>query len=167
MKNQKKIIYDVYLMNLNGLSVFSGCTGTAYCKAHSGQHALHTGFFSAMHSFSKEAFQESLMKSMDFGNVQLNFKIDYERGLMLILVSPETVKKKIVNDQLNTIMELYLTKYADKVEANVTNDTLFQSLLVELKQLGIIHTEHLKPLNKIQMSFDKVAEKVAKFLKLK
>ena len=165
MTKIKNAIYDIYLMNLSGISIFSGCTGTEYCKVHKGQHELHTGFFSAIHSFSKEAFLESKMESMDMGNVQLNFKIDYERGIMLVLVSPSDGKKKKIKKQLEDIMETYLTGYADKVKQNSMNEELFKAIMQELNQRGILHTGKVKHVGKIQMGFDKVAEKVTKMLK--
>lgn len=165
MGRKNTLVYDFYLMNLSGLSIFSGCTGTEYCRAHQGQHELHTGFFSAMHSFSQEAFQESLMQSMEMGNVQLNFKIDLIRNLMLILVSPINIKKKNIRKQLDRMMELYLNSYAEKIEENVMNEDLFKQMMLEMKEYGIIHTEHVFPVNKIQMSFDKIAKKVSGFLK--
>ena len=167
MAKIKNAIYDIYLMNLSGISIFSGCTGTEYCQAHQGQHELHTGFFSAIHSFSKEAFQESDMKSMDMGKIQLNFKINYEKGIMLVLVSPDYVKKKNIKKQLDVTMKTYLNGYADKIEQNTMNDELFKAIMKDLNQQGILHTEDVIPVSKIQMSFDKVANKVTKMLSSK
>ncbi len=160
----KGIVYDIYLMDLNGTAIFCGCTGTAYCQRHVGQHELHTGFFSAIYGFSKEAFQESALDGVLMGSVQLNFKVDTQNQLLLALVHPGNIKRRIIRRQLNKIMDIYLAKYKEKVQPHVVDDALYSAFMTEIFAAGILPTPKVIPVEKLQMNQEKLVEKVTSII---
>lgn len=160
----KNGVYDIYLMNLNGTAIFCGCTGSEYCQQHVGQHELHTGFFSAIYGFSREAFQEGELQGVTLGKVQLNFKIDSPNQIMLALVHPGEVKLKVVRRQMEQVMRLYISKFQNRVQPHVVDEQLQAEFMDQIRALGITTATTIHPVGKMQMSSDKLVEKVTGIL---
>lgn len=159
-------IYDVYLLHTTGVPIFAGCSGSDYCKAHPGQHELHSGFFSAMHAFSRESFQDNRLDALFFDKLQVNFKIDVEHDLMLVFVHPRSEKNKAVKNQMDVALKLFVAEYSDAVS---TTGQVMEERLEEYKQAlrkrGILAPERMKNTRGMQLQPQTIGSRKYGFLR--
>ncbi len=98
------------------------------------------------------------------GSVQLNFKVDIQNQLLLALVHPGNIKRRIIRRQLNKIMDIYLAKFKEKVQPHVVDDALYSAFMTEIFTAGIIPTPKVIPVEKMQMNQEKLVEKVTSII---
>ncbi len=143
------------MVQSSGLPIFSGCTGSDYCKAHGDQHALHTGFFSAIRTFAQEAFRETNLEGIRFDQIQINFKGDTNTGIYLALVHPKQVPREAIEIQLERALEIFMTKFSPYVsEFTQLKDEDTAKFKEDLMKLGIIRTPKLTNLIPMQITRD-------------
>ena len=143
-------LYDIYIIRTYGVPIFTGCTRSDYCQHHPEQHELHAGFFSAMHSFAKNSFNENKMNSIFFDKIQVNIKTDEEQQVMIIFIHPIGVSKKIIDEYLEETATLFTTKYYPRIEEGKVQQDLFEEFKTDLKARGIIPNREMKNTFKIQ-----------------
>jgi hypothetical protein len=110
MENYDNSAYDIYLLQSSGLPLLAGCTGSDYCKKHGDQHDLHTGFISALNSFSQEVFTDT-PKTILYDQIQINIKSMFD--ITIVTVHPIKVKTSEINNQLDFILSKFHEKYGE------------------------------------------------------
>lgn len=156
---KEQFIYDIYLLQSSGVPMFAGCTGTDYCKNHFEQHELHAGFFSALYMFSKETGVGTNLNSIFYEDIQINFKIDEDAEIILILVHPREVKEKKVQKNLETAYDIFIKNYYPKLDKDCIEASILDDYPHDLVEHGILHSEDLFPTKDLQMDTESFFKK--------
>ncbi len=152
----KDCVYDLYVLNMSGLPIFAGCTGSEYCKNHLDQHELHSCFFSAIYAFSKESFKETVLRTISFDKLQINFLVDEPNDVQVIFVHPQSAKRAKVIKHLKIAHDLYLQKYKARLPPNEVNEALFTEFKKDLMANKIIPTIDIIATSSMQALKDKL-----------
>jgi|SRR5271157_714570 len=138
-------VYDIYILTYGGLPLYGGCTGSAFCQQHPGQHALHCGFFAAMKSFCQEAFGQYQVYLIEMDDISVHLMTDPATEVMLAGVYPRMVPEQEAREQLETMMGRFTEKYAQNLAAGaVCDESIFDSFTEDLVELGIIPNADVK-----------------------
>ena len=133
--------YDMYVMKTSGLTLVAGCSGTEYCRAHASSHDLHSGFISAINSFSAETFGRESLKTVTLDTVQLNLKIDRANDLIFPFIHPANSSQNLIRTQLETMSQRFVEKYGKQARSDVLDDEFFLGFREDLINTGILQAE--------------------------
>ncbi|WP_371802241.1 hypothetical protein [Candidatus Lokiarchaeum ossiferum] len=131
-------LYDFYVIRLNGLPIFAGCSGTDYCQGHVAQHQLHAGFFSALYAFANEAFQDVRLETIYFDKIQMNLLISESDNIMIIFVHHRSKSLQKIRELMNQTWEIFKQDYIPKLKENQFQKDLYKAFLEDLKRLKVI-----------------------------
>lgn len=135
---EKSNLYDFYVIRLNGLPIFAGCSGTEYCEKRVSQHQLHAGFFSALYAFANEAFQDVRLETIYFDKIQMNLLISEPDNIMIIFVHHRSKSLQKIRELLNHTWDIFKQNYIPELKENQFQKDLHEAFLEDLKKLNVI-----------------------------
>ncbi len=159
MNETETELYDLYVIKSSGIPLFAGCTQSDYCKLHMDQHELQAGFIAALYSFSKETFTTSRLKTILYDDIQLNFKVDEDKGLIFVFVHPVDADRAKITQLLEKAHHRFIERYRDVLSDDLVNDELFRSFLQDLREIGVVKDENLASTKMMQLPQDHHAKK--------
>ncbi len=130
--------YDLYLIKTSGVPIFAGCCASAYCIDNPKEHMLHSGLLIALYSYSKQSFVHSTLKTITFDDRQINFNIDEEKGVMIVMIHPYHVEQFEIQTQLDKAYAVFLNDFEHLLKEDVYDESLFEQYKAELLKIGII-----------------------------
>jgi hypothetical protein len=133
----KKMADDVIILKTSGVPLFSRCYGGKTCKLRP-DHALQSGFLAALYSFSKESFGQNEIKSVVFNDMKLDFKIDEDKGIIIVFTNPLDEDEKVIKEQLDQTYKLFTEKYAEQFSATVLDVEVFSEFDRELLEIDVV-----------------------------
>ncbi|MHA2502541.1 MAG: hypothetical protein ACXAE3_06720 [Candidatus Kariarchaeaceae archaeon] len=134
-------IYDIYVIKTSGIPLFAGCTGSEYCQSNMSGHELVSGYFSALHAFSEEAYQDQELQTMLFGEIAINFWIDREHELIFIFVHNRHAETPDIRKHLELGHSIFLERYGHHLDDDLVKLSLFEDFQQHLRVAGIIPHE--------------------------
>ncbi len=159
MQSQDTSLYDIYVIKKSGLPLFAGCTQSDYCKLHMDQHELQAGFMAALYSFSKETFTSSELKTILYDDIQLNFKVNDEKGLIFVFVHPVDADREIIYQMLEKTRSRFVDRYKAVLDDDLINEEIFESFRQDLLDIGIMKDENLTSTKMMQLPRDELKTK--------
>ena len=141
---------DVLILKTSGVPLFAKCYGGQTCKNHP-DHALQSGFLAALFSFSKEAFSSNGVKSVIFEDFKLDFKVDEENDLIVVLTNPLDEDERKIKKHLSDTHKTFVEKYHPIINLIVYDTNLFADFDQDLVKLNVVSNNAKKdlPLEKI------------------
>ena len=111
-EDNSSAIQDVFVIDRGGIPYVARCYGGEYCK-NQPDHALLTGFFSALDTFGRELGQDAL-KEVHFDKLSLLYDSDSE--LMIVLsLSPDSNIDDF-SDVAKEIREKFSTDFSENIK---------------------------------------------------
>ncbi|MEA2069982.1 MAG: hypothetical protein U9O98_01685 [Asgard group archaeon] len=136
---------DVMIIKTSGIPLYTKCFGGKTCKKHP-DHILQSGFLAALFSFSKETFSKDGIKSVIFNDFKLDFKIDENNDLIIVLANPLEEDDEIIDDHLEKTHNLFLEKYHSKTSSSSIDPDLYLDFDKGLIELDIVPHKSKKDL---------------------
>lgn len=131
-------IYDMYIIRTSGIPIFAGCAGLDFCKNNPSHHDMHSGLFSAIYMFSKEAFSSSDLRIIVYNNMQICFNIDIENDIMIIFIYPINLKRPIIRRHLDKAHQIFIENFLYLVKSQVIDEEAFKKFIELLICDGVI-----------------------------
>lgn len=166
MTQEIPLPYDFYIMKTAGIPLLAGCSATDYCKAHEGQHELHSAFLSAIYAFGKETWDTPELQSISYDEIMINFQIDTENELMAVLVYPSHYTVEETQHQARAILDRFIDKFRSEIHSmGLVDLSVFDAFREDLCDLRILPPDlKLIPTAEIQKTPQKQISKRARLL---
>lgn len=141
--------YDIYVIKLSGVPIFAGCTGSDYCQAHDDKHILHSGLFTTFYFFANQSFEGSMIKTILFDDLQINFLVDEANKVMIAVNHPISVENIHIRKQLEYAHKTLIEKYHYLIESETSpNEYDFDSYKQDLVEIGLVPENLISILSK-------------------
>ncbi len=143
--------YDIYLIRTSGIPLFAGCSQNDYCMARMGQHELQAGFLAAINAFSKEAFENEKIHTIFMDNIQINFLINENDGLIFAVIHEKDQDTNFIKKRLKDAYDVFINRYPEAKDETVVQMDQFSEIQNILKQLGLVEN---RLGNTLEMQFE-------------
>lgn len=122
-------ISEIWIINQSGIPLFNRSTDTKV------DPALFGGFLTAIQSFIETSFDGSQLNNLILGESQIVFRYIDPYKIFIVARAPRKIKMKEIQDGLEIIRDLFLTKFGPLLEKSVTDLDEFQSFNADLEKL--------------------------------
>ncbi|RMG30416.1 MAG: hypothetical protein D6732_16310 [Methanobacteriota archaeon] len=130
--------YDIYLIRTSGIPLFAGCTQSDYCMSHLQQHELQAGFLAAINAFSKEAFEDEKIHTIYMDNIQINFIVNEEDGLIFAVLHDINADTDFIKRRLKDAYDIFISRFPEAKDENHLDVSQFEEVTHILRQLGLV-----------------------------
>lgn len=138
MTKEQLQAYDIYLIRTSGIPLFAGCTQSDYCMTHMQQHELQAGFLAAINAFSKEAFEDEKIHTIYMDNIQINFIVNENDGLIFAVLHDINADTEFIKRRLKDAYDIFTARFPEAKDESNLDVSRFEEVTHILRQLGLV-----------------------------